>query len=178
MIFLALAIVLAAVAAVFDWRTRRIPNWLTYGAIGLAVPGHALLAGIGHGTALQILSAAGMSSLGAVLCGLLPAFFWLRGMCGGGDVKLFAALGALLEPFLGFEAQLYSYYVAAFFVPVILIYKGTFLPMLKNSLTMAVNGLRPKSKRVKIDQASLTWFRLGPAVFGGCVLTALVHGWR
>jgi prepilin peptidase CpaA len=178
MIFLALAILYAAIAAILDWRTRRIPNWLTYGATAVAVPLHGVFAWIGHGTPREIAMASGLSLLGAVLCGVLPAVFWLRGVCGGGDVKLLAALGALLEPFMGFEAQLYSYYLAAFFVPIALIYKGTFFRMLKNAFVMASNGLRPKSRQVELDPDSLTWFRLGPAVLGGCLLTAIVHLWQ
>ena len=178
MIFLMGAVAVAIVAAIWDWRTRRIPDWLTYGTILVAVPSHAVLAWRLHGTLLQVLTAAGISVLGALVCGLLPFLCWHRGLCGGGDVKLFAALGALLEPFLGFEAQLYSYYAAALFVPLVLLYQGTFLRMVRNSYRMAINGLRPKSKREVIDPSALTWFRLGPAVVAGCMVTALLHLWR
>lgn len=79
----------AATAAAIDLRTRRVPNPLT-----------ALLATIG-----VALAATGISGLtvGASLTGLvlglalmLPGH--LFGATGAGDVKLFAAFGALLGP--------------------------------------------------------------------------------
>jgi prepilin peptidase CpaA len=86
-------------AAVWDWRTHRVPNWLTYGAMA---------AGIALGTALgpwdfrsgasphDRLGCAGMSLLGLAV-GLLPMWviFYLGGL-GGGDVKLMGAVGAIL----------------------------------------------------------------------------------
>src|SRR6476659_3504307 len=79
----------ALVAVVFDVRTRRIPNWLTYGAALAALAYAAFDAGLpGVGTA-----AAGWIA-GAAL--FFP-FFALGGM-GAGDVKLLAALGAWLGP--------------------------------------------------------------------------------
>ena len=74
---------------VFDVRTRRIPNWLTFGAALAALAYAAFDAGLpGVGTA-----AAGWIA-GAAL--FFP-FFALGGM-GAGDVKLLAALAAWLGP--------------------------------------------------------------------------------
>ncbi len=79
----------ALVAVVFDVRTRRIPNWLTFGAALAALAYAAFDAGLpGVGTA-----AAGWIA-GAAL--FFP-FFALGGM-GAGDVKLLAALAAWLGP--------------------------------------------------------------------------------
>lgn len=82
-----LALGLVAIAGVTDWRSRRIPNWLT-------VP--SLLAGLGMNLALagsegfwRALSGAG---LGLAL--LLPLVL-LQGL-GAGDWKLFGAMGAVL----------------------------------------------------------------------------------
>ena len=79
----------AALAAVTDVRTGRVPNLLTLGAAAAALVFHGVSAG---GAGL-------MTSALGVLVGLalfLP-FFVLGGM-GGGDVKLLAALGAWLGP--------------------------------------------------------------------------------
>ena len=74
---------------VFDVRTRRIPNWLTFGAALTALAYGAFDTGLpGVGTA-----AAGWIA-GAAL--FFP-FFALGGM-GAGDVKLLAALAAWLGP--------------------------------------------------------------------------------
>ena len=79
------ALVVAALAGVFDLKTRRIPNVLTFGAAGAALLYHLATAGI---------SGLGSSALGW-LVGAAVFFipFALRGL-GGGDVKLLAALGA------------------------------------------------------------------------------------
>lgn len=178
MLFLIAGSLVALVAALYDWRSGRIPNWLTYSTLVSAPPLHALLAWSVGGTLPQILTTLGVSLLGAALCGLLPLILWLKGACGGGDVKLFAALGALLEPLMGMEAQVYSYYIAAIFVPLGLLYQGRFWQALRGSFQIVLNGFRPKAKRVLLESSTRTWFRLGPAIFGGCVLTTFLHWGR
>ena len=83
------AIAVAVVAALWDLRTRRIPNVLTFGSALLAIVVHAYTGGV---------SAAGWSLVGwfVGVVFFLPIFA-LRGM-GAGDVKLLAALGAWLGP--------------------------------------------------------------------------------
>jgi prepilin peptidase CpaA len=79
----------AGVAAVIDISSRRIPNWVTFAAFLAGVGLNAWLAGP-SGAVLAMAGAA----LGATL--LLP-FYAIRAM-GAGDVKLLAAIGALLGP--------------------------------------------------------------------------------
>jgi len=82
-------IAVAIVAAAWDLKTRRIPNFLTFGAAIVAVLVHLYLSGL----------AGGGWSIAGWLVGVaffLP-FFALGGM-GAGDVKLLAALGAWLGP--------------------------------------------------------------------------------
>ena len=79
----------AAVAAICDVRTRRIPNMLTFGAAAAA-----LAAGAAQGGASGALQALAGWALGAAL--FFPIFA-LGGM-GAGDVKLLAALAAWLGP--------------------------------------------------------------------------------
>ena len=86
-----LTILFVAVCIVSDVRTRRIPNVLTGPAL---LAGIALNAGIGGWSGLQG-SLAGMAVAMVVLIG--P--FALGGI-GGGDVKMMAAVGALLGPIL------------------------------------------------------------------------------
>jgi prepilin peptidase CpaA len=83
------ALLVASVGCVFDLRTRRIPNWLTFGSAALALGFRLVtggLSGVEHG---MLGWATGMA--------VLLAPFLLGGM-GAGDVKLVAALGAWLGP--------------------------------------------------------------------------------
>jgi prepilin peptidase CpaA len=74
--------VLVTVAGTWDWRARRIPNWLTVSG---------LVAGFAFNAPL---SAA--KGLGVALLVYLPLYL-LRAV-GGGDLKLMAAMGALAGP--------------------------------------------------------------------------------
>lgn len=89
--FVALVTLFTAVAAVLDYRTRKIPNWLTVSAAVLGLAYHVFTPG-GMGP----LSALAGFAIGFGLL-LLP---WLLGGGGMGDVKLLAALGAWLGPVL------------------------------------------------------------------------------
>ena len=78
-----------AVCAVFDWRLRRIPNFLTVPMFALGV--------------IACTFQGGWSGLWASLLGFLTGFglllvLWLFGGGGGGDVKMMGALGAWLGP--------------------------------------------------------------------------------
>jgi prepilin peptidase CpaA len=86
---LGLAVLVAAWAGWLDWRSRRIPNWLT-------VPGLAL--GLAINTVIWRTSGtkAALEGAGLALVLLLP-FVLLRGL-GAGDWKLMGALGAFLGP--------------------------------------------------------------------------------
>jgi prepilin peptidase CpaA len=81
-------IVLLLTAAVFDVLYRRIPNWLTVSGVLLGI---ALNAFIGPPEAGLVFSLAGL----AVGFGIYAVLYALRAM-GAGDVKLMAAVGALV----------------------------------------------------------------------------------
>jgi len=83
------ALLAASVAAAFDVWSRRIPNWLTFGTLLVGIALNVAL----HGFSGLISALAGIV-LGAAM--LLP--FYVVGAMGAGDVKLLAALGALLGP--------------------------------------------------------------------------------
>jgi prepilin peptidase CpaA len=85
----ALALTLAAWAGFLDWRSRRIPNWLTVPSLGLGLVISTLAWGW-PGTK------AALEGAGLALGFLLP-FVLARGL-GAGDWKLMGALGAFLGP--------------------------------------------------------------------------------
>ena len=78
---------IALIAIYFDVRWRRIPNWLTYPAMLLGFIVH----GVTEGWNGVLSSGSGM----AVGFFLFFIFYLLR-LMGGGDVKLMAAMGALV----------------------------------------------------------------------------------
>lgn len=79
------ALLCATVGGVSDVRTRRIPNWLTYGG---------LVAGLALRTILEGWRGFGQGMLGVLAGGgVFFLFFLVRGM-GAGDVKLMVAVGA------------------------------------------------------------------------------------
>ena len=120
---LAGAVLLALLAAWTDFRSRRIPNWLT-------VP--ALLAGLAANIAVN-----GRSGLKASLLGiglglfLLLPFVLLRSL-GAGDWKLAGALGAFTGPVLLIDLLLGSVFVAGVMAVALIIYKGRVRQTMRN----------------------------------------------
>ena len=82
-----LALALAVWAGWTDWRSRRIPNWLTVPAFFVGLGAHWMVAG-SKGVLFSLKGA-------AVALALLFPFVLLRGL-GAGDWKLMGALGAFL----------------------------------------------------------------------------------
>ena len=85
-VYLATASICALIAAGFDVKSRRIPNFIT---------GPALLFGLLlHGSVDGWRGA--LSSLAAgLICGVIFLIFYLAGGMGAGDVKLIAAVGCI-----------------------------------------------------------------------------------
>jgi prepilin peptidase CpaA len=108
--FFAVLMVLAVLAAFADVRSAVVPKRLTLSMLALGIvfnAGRGLLVGQAH-EKLWCLPGTGpvLGALdGLLLClaGFGVGFglfflFWVVGLCGGGDVKLFAALGSWVGP--------------------------------------------------------------------------------
>jgi prepilin peptidase CpaA len=110
--FYAVLIAVAALAAYLDLRKAVVPKWLTLGALGLG-----FLFNITRGVLLGQSEAplwlfsssgpwlGGLDGFLFALIGFLSGFgiffvMWILGTCGGGDVKLMAAVGSWIGPFL------------------------------------------------------------------------------
>jgi prepilin peptidase CpaA len=76
----------AAVSAVYDVRSRRIPNYITFPAIVFGLLLHAVFGGW-----RQFVTAA----VAGLICGLIFFVFYLAGGMGAGDVKLITAAGCI-----------------------------------------------------------------------------------
>jgi prepilin peptidase CpaA len=84
--FAAASLVCASISAVFDVRSRRIPNFITFPAMLVGLGVHAVVGGW-----RQLASAAA----GGLICGFVFLVFYLAGGMGAGDVKLITAAGSL-----------------------------------------------------------------------------------
>ncbi len=85
-VFPAASLLCATISAVYDVRSRRIPNFITLPAIVFGLLLHAVFGGLRQ---LATAAAAGL------ICGLIFLIFYLAGGMGAGDVKLMTAAGCL-----------------------------------------------------------------------------------
>lgn len=109
-----------AVAGFLDFRDRRIPNWLTFGMLLLAL-GLRLAAGFA-----PLLDGLGGAALGFAL----GVMFFALGALGGGDGKLLIAAGAFLgvDGFIG--AALVIGILGGLLGVVVAVRRGVILPAL------------------------------------------------
>jgi prepilin peptidase CpaA len=98
-IFVAIVAAFTMTAAVSDWRTRTLSNWLTVPAMVAGVLMHTVINGLGGLTFAMAGFATGFGFL---------LILWLIGGGGGGDVKLMGALGAWLGAGLTIHVLLVS----------------------------------------------------------------------
>lgn len=111
---LGLAMAVAVTAGITDWRSRRIPNWLT-------VPG--LLVGLAANAASSGWAGVKTSLLGAGLGLLLLLPFVILRSLGAGDWKLAGALGAFVGPAVLINLLMVSVFVAGIMAVGLVIYK-------------------------------------------------------
>lgn len=156
-----LSLSIAAVAAISDWRSGTIPNWLTLPPIAGAPLVYGVSLGFAH--ALQCLAAIFLSGIG-------PYLLFRRGGMGGGDVKLFAAIGAAtgFDPLMGLRIQFGAFATALGFALCLLAWRGKLLSALAAAATMGLGRLLPE--RLSVGKELLTPIRMGGAIF---VATAL-----
>jgi prepilin peptidase CpaA len=170
-----IAMTVAAIAGWLDWRKGEIPNWLTLGAAIVAPILHIARFSMAHEPMEAALKEGAVSLGGAALCAIVPLLLYRQSAIGGGDVKLFIVLGALLQPMVGVEAQMYGFFAGTVLAPARLAYEGKLFGTLKNALVILSNFFRPASKQRTVDATVLSWFRLGPAIAIGVALACYLH---
>lgn len=126
---------LTVTAAVTDLRTGLIPNLLTLPTLVITPLVRLAIAGPG---------ALDTCLVGALLCGGVPALLFAARAMGGGDVKLFAAIGALTGPLTGLEIQLTAYLLALLYALCLLAYRGTLIATLLRALRLLVPRRRAR----------------------------------
>jgi prepilin peptidase CpaA len=155
----AIAVLVGCAAAITDLRSGRMPNILTLPAMVVGL----ILQGACRGAAGLLESAVGM-----LICGAVPGIVYKasqgRGI-GGGDIKLFAALGALLGPMHGLEVELSSFVLIGVFAIFRLAYSGHLGQMLLGSIRVMAGLLVPRLRHMQSnDSAVMTEMRMGPAI--------------
>jgi len=169
--FWAFFLLFAAVAGVMDWRSRRIPNWLTVSGLIFGIAINALMRGWPGAKA---------SVLGACLgLGLLLPFVLIRSL-GAGDWKLVGALGAFVGP-QNLIALLFFAIVAAGCMAVILIiWKGRVQTTLRNIGRMlgSLLSFHLPGSEVSLDNPESLKIPFGVAVAIAAVIYTADRVWR
>jgi len=167
----ALLVVLTLTAAAYDWKYRIVPNWLTLTGV---------IAGLAVNTLLNGLTGpwVAISGAGFALLVYLPLYA-LRAM-GGGDVKLMAAVGALMGPFIWWGIFVYTVLIGGAAALVAIIAGGRFRRTLRNIwtiLTSLARAKRPWVENPEIDVGSERSLRLPHAVtIAAATLVYLIFG--
>ena len=149
----------AMVAGIFDWRYRRIPNWLT---------GSGFAAGIAVNTILYRWSGLRAALLGTLLgLGVLLPFVLIRSL-GAGDWKLAGALGACLGPSQLLSVLVGTVLVAGVMALGVVIWKGRLKRTLLNiaHLVGALFSLRMPGPEVSLDDPHSTKIPFAVAMAG------------
>jgi prepilin peptidase CpaA len=166
-----LALALALSAAWTDWRTRKIPNWLTVPALLLGIAVHTLIAGWPG-------AKASLEGAGLALGVLLPLVL-LRGL-GAGDWKLMGALGAFLGPLLLLYVLLGSVLVSGLMAMVEVMRTRRVRETMWN-LSVLVRGFLAfglrKNPEISLDNPGLLKLPFGVAVAAATVICYCAARW-
>ena len=151
-----------ATAVVIDVRTRRIPNWLT-GA--LAAAGLGMSFGGGAVTPAQA-----VLGLLAGLLLMLPGH--LIGATGAGDVKLMAAVGAVVGPGTALRAVVFTALAGGILAVLVAARRGRLSETVYGSTLLVTS---PVSSRPAINATTRpNRFAYGPAIAIGTLLSLMV----
>jgi prepilin peptidase CpaA len=165
------ALLVCLVAAVTDAWKGLIPNWLTLPAIGV---------GVVFWLTVDFPLGGAMSALTLVLTAAVPYFLFRRGAFAGGDVKLFAAVGALLGGdyeglSVSIESLLFSTMAAAAYALLRLAWEGKLIRTLANAVRLALNPVLPKKYRKEVAPELMSQVRLGVPALAGTLTAVLLR---
>lgn len=159
----AIVVLVGLIATVTDFWKRKIYNWLTLPAI---------LAGLGLSLWQQGLAGLGQSCLGLLLGGGVFMVLGLMGMMAGGDIKLAAAMGALIGWKLTLSALYYAAILGGIFALLWAAAHGTLWPTLKRvgrALYAAVApGMKPEAELAHSETEPMPY---GVAIAWGAIAT-------
>ena len=165
-----LATIPAVLAGWTDWRSRRIPNWLTVPALVLGIAANSLA--LGWYGAKEALLGAGLG------LGLLLPFVLIRSL-GGGDWKLVGALGAFLGPLRLIAVLVATILVAGAMALVLVVWKRRVGQTLRNvgRMLAALFTLHLPGPEVSLDNPESLKVPFGVAVAVAVVLYTVRQVW-
>lgn len=157
-------IVLVALAFYWDVRLKKIPNWLTAGGTALGFIYHLFMSGW-HGLLFSI---EGLLAAG----GILLMLYFFRAI-GAGDVKFFAAVGAVVGTQFVLYCMMYSIVYAGIIAIFVLLFTRTFLKNMVYAVHRIILTLISKDLRVleEYKQKESTRFAFMYAVLPGVLTT-------
>jgi prepilin peptidase CpaA len=150
------------VAAVVDLKTRRVPNWLTF---GVAATGVAMAAARMNGVGV-------LGALEGMLVGLLlmmPGYVF--GKTGAGDAKLLAAVGTMLGPKAIAMAFLYTAIAGGALAVAVALWRRRLRETIEQTAMLVSTG---GANAADIERPSAdNRFAYAPAIAIGAVVAAL-----
>jgi prepilin peptidase CpaA len=147
-----------------DLRWSRIPNWLTFPAMGFALLAHAWVGGL----------EGALFSLGGLGAGLgLFLVLYVTGSSGAGDVKLMAAVGALTGPYGALLSGLLAILVGGLYALGAMCYQWGFATTGRKLVYATQGALLMRGKAWSQELALPFRLRYGLAVAGGTLLYQL-----
>jgi prepilin peptidase CpaA len=166
-----LAVIPALAGGWTDWRSRRIPNWLTVPALFLGLAANTLASGW---------AGAKSSLLGAGLgLGLLLPFVLLRSL-GAGDWKLVGALGAFLGPSRLITVLVATVFVAGLMAVALIVWKRRVGRTLRNLAHMvgSLFTLHLPGPELSLDSPDSLKVPFGVAMAVAVVLYTVGQAWN
>ena len=165
-----MATIPAVIAGWTDWRSRRIPNWLTVPALLLGIAANSLA--LGWSGAKESLLGAGLG------LGLLLPFVLIRSL-GGGDWKLVGALGAFLGPPRLIAVLVVTIFVAGAMAVGLVVWKKRVGRTLRNlgRMLAALFTLHLPGPEVSLDNPESLKVPFGVAVAVAVVLYTVRQVW-
>jgi Flp pilus assembly protein protease CpaA len=153
---LALLSVLGA-ASYFDLRRLKIPNWLTIPALGAGFAVNIVRLGWIGAEHDDMLTGA-LDGLLFSLCGFLLGFglflvFWMIRLCGGGDVKLFAAVAS----WLGWRYSYWLWLVSFLILAILLTARGLIRALVRGPNTERPSAADPAAPQAKSRKGLLPY---------------------
>jgi prepilin peptidase CpaA len=166
-----IALALGLIAGWIDWRTRRIPNWLTVSGAVIGVAAHTYVSGW-VGALVAIVGVV------AAMIVLLPCVL-LRAM-GAGDWKLMAALGSIVGPLMVLFVLVAAIFLAGIMAAFMVIRARRVKETIFNIYVLIQGfftfGLRANPE-ISLDNPALLKLPFGIAAAGGTLVCFLATRW-